>query len=103
MVLLNIVIILKNVIKKKKYIVSEISNTFTSARIHNHKGPHEADKSNKSISDVTEYWFAEGDLARVICDDFSTEMENKNRWYDELSVILNSKEYANFLMNEAYN
>ena len=92
---------IKECYKKKKDIVSEISNIFTSAKIHNHKGPHQADKSNNSISEVTEYWFAEGDLARVICNDFSTEFENK-RWYDELSVVLNSKEYANFLMNEAY-
>ena len=92
---------IKECYKKKKDIVSEISNIFTSAKIHNHKGPHQVDKSNNSISDVTEYWFAEGDLARVICNDFSTEFENK-RWHDELSVVLNSKEYANFLMNEAY-
>ena len=93
---------IKECYKKKKDIVREISSILTSAKIHHHKGPHSIDKSNKSIVDVTEFWFAEGDLARVICTDFSTKLENKRRWYDELSVVLNTKEYAIFLMNEAY-
>ena len=62
----------------------------------------EADKSGNSKSTVVEFWFENGDLARVICTDWSKELENKNYW-DDLSVVFNNKEYADFLMYEAYN
>tara|TARA_B100001248_G_C27382048_1_gene457532 strand:+ start:1442 stop:2059 length:618 start_codon:yes stop_codon:yes gene_type:complete len=88
---------------KKDLIVEDISEALKDVAKKFDAGgkKHEADKSGNSKSTVVEFWFENGDLARVICTDWSKELENKNYW-DDLSVILNDKEYANFLMYEAY-
>ena len=88
---------------KKDLIVEDISEALKDVAKKFDAGgkKHEADKSGNSKSTVVEFWFENGDLARVICTDWSKELENKNYW-DDLSVILNDKEYADFLMYEAY-
>ena len=88
---------------KKDLIVDDISDALkdVAKKLDAGSKKHEADKSGNSKSTVVEFWFENGDLARVICTDWSKELENKNYW-DDLSVILNDKEYADFLMYEAY-
>jgi len=88
---------------KKNLIVEDISETLKNIakKFDTGSKKHEADKSGNSKTTVVEFWFENGDLARVICTDWSKELENKNYW-DDLSVILNDKEYADFLMHTAY-
>ena len=42
-------------------------------------------------------------LFSVDCTDWSEKAEKKNNWNDNLGVQIYSKEYENFLRNEAYN
>ena len=37
-----------------------------------------------------------------MCIDWSDEITTKNGWEDALQVVVNSKEFTNFLINEAY-
>ena len=95
---------IKECYKKKDEIVKDISETLKDAASKLDVGTkkHKADKSGNSKSTVVEFWFDNGDLARVICTDWSKKFENEKNYWDDLSVIFNSKEYANFLIYEAY-
>ena len=42
-------------------------------------------------------------LFSVQCTDWSKKSEEKYNWTDNISVTVYSKEYENFLRNEAYN
>ena len=90
--------------KKWKEIVPELIEFFkndtniSDVETYNHK----ADKSGKSKATVVEFWFNNGDLSRVICTDWGKKLEKENRWRDELKIILNAKEFADFLMYEYY-
>jgi len=88
---------------KKNEIVKELTDFLkgSAKKLDVGTKSHEADKSGKSKSTIVEFWFDNGDLARVICTDWSKKLEEENYW-DDLAVILNSKEYADFLMYEAY-
>ncbi len=90
--------------QKKDEIVKEISQVLKDSveKLDTGTNNHDGDKSGKSKSTVVEFWFDNGDLARVICTDWSKKLEEENNYWDDLAVILNSKEYADFLMNEAY-
>tara|TARA_B110000503_G_scaffold103999_1_gene155206 strand:- start:107 stop:703 length:597 start_codon:yes stop_codon:yes gene_type:complete len=96
---------IKECYKKKDEIVKDISEALKNVAKKFDAGTkeHEADKSGNSKSTVVEFWFDNGDLARVICTDWSEKLENEKNYWDDLSVIFNSKEYADFLMHEAYN
>ena len=96
---------IKECYKKKDEIVKDISEVLKDAAKKFDAGTkkHEEDKSGNSKSTVVEFWFDNGDLARVICTDWSEKLENEKNYWDDLSVIFNSKEYADFLMYEAYN
>ena len=95
---------IKECYKKKDEIVKDISEVLKDSAKKHDAGTkkHEADKSGNSKSTVVEFWFDNGDLARVICTDWSKKLENEKNYWDGLSVVLNSKEYADFLMYEAY-
>jgi len=88
--------------KKKKQIVSDLSSLYSdSVKKVTIDKPHEIDKSGQSKVSLIEFWFNSGDLSRVYCEDWSKEFEKKNYW-DSLYVVLNLKEYADFLMYEYY-
>ena len=95
---------IKECYKKKDEIVKDISEVLKDAASKLDAGTkkHEADKSGNSKSTVVEFWFDNGDLSRVICTDWSKKFENEKNYRDDLAVIFNSKEYANFLIYEAY-
>ena len=88
-----------NCYKKKTTVIKDLKNTFTSYEIHSYKNEHHQDKTGKSINDITDFGFSSGASSRVICTDWSKEIKFK----DELRVILSSKEYTNFITNEAFN
>ena len=52
----------------------------------------------KSKNDITDFNFSSGASSRVICTDWSNEMNLE----DEFRVILSSKEWTYFITNVAY-
>ena len=87
---------------KKDEIVEELSKIYANAaKKHAVTKKHELDHSGKSKSTVVEFWFNTGDLSRVICTDWSEDFEKNKNYWDDLAVILNLKEYSDFLMHEA--
>ncbi len=90
--------------KKKDEIVSELSDFYkdTVEKFDAGTTPHSYDKSGKSKAATVEFWFDSGALSRVTCEDWSKKLEKENNWWDNLKVIVNSKEFTNFLMDEYY-
>ncbi|WP_415301048.1 hypothetical protein [Candidatus Pelagibacter sp. Uisw_134_02] len=88
-----------NCYKKKITVIKDLKNTFTNYEIHSYKNDHHQDKTGKSINDITDFDFSSGASSRVICTDWSKDMQ----FEDELRVILSSKEYSYFITNEAFN
>ena len=88
---------------KKKEIIKSISTSFK-VKIDDKgifKVPDLAD--NQSKKSQTEIPLLNGSgLFSVQCTDWSLEAETKNNWRDNLSVTVYTKEYENFLRNEAY-
>ena len=60
------------------------------------------DKSGKSKTRITDYYFKSGAQIRVMCLDWSAEITTKNGWDDQMQIVVNSKEFTNFLQNEAF-
>lgn len=88
----------KNVIKKKKEIVKEISSVVSSKKnsyIYNYP-------NDNSKSDVTDFVLPDGSV-RIWCTDYSKEREKEeeNNWTDHLSVTASSAEFLKWLNTEA--
>tara|TARA_B100000579_G_C22411094_1_gene656363 strand:- start:8 stop:586 length:579 start_codon:yes stop_codon:yes gene_type:complete len=92
-----------NCLEKKKEIINDISSTFSTQNIDKGtvKVPDLTD--NSSIRNQTEL-LLENDLGlfSVQCTDWSKKSEEKYDWSDNISISVYSKEYENFLRNEAY-
>ena len=92
-----------NCLEKKKEIINDISSTFSTQNFDRgtKKVPDLTD--NSSIRNQTEL-LLENDLGllSVQCTDWSKKSEEKYGWSDNISVSVYSKEYENFLRNEAY-
>ena len=86
--------------KKKDEIVVKLSGLFKKAARLEDWGTvkHQHDKSGKSLATVTSFNFADGSQVKVVCTDWSEEMG----FTDALKVVINSKEFSNFISNEAY-
>ena len=94
---------INNCYKRKKEIVSELSKIIgNDVETDTYKRNHEYDKSGKSKTRVTNYYFKLGAQIRVMCIDWSDEITTKNGWEDAMQVVVNSKEFTNFLANEAF-
>ena len=70
----------------------------TGVEIQNDKYKRTADKSGKSYDVSTSFFFNNGDNVRVICTYWSEEVSFGSR----LTVALNSNEFYQWLLNEAY-
>ena len=84
--------------KKKDIIAKELSDLFQDAKQNDQSTKHEADKSGKSTFIATYFTFKSGEVAQITCTDWSKEL----KWKDQLSVAIDSKEYGDFLQNEAF-
>ena len=83
-------------------IKNEISELFPNIEKHSYKNePKRIDPSGASTMSATEWLFLSGDGIQVSCSDYSKEFEKKNQ-FDDLSVALDTKDFINFLRNEAY-
>lgn len=102
---INAVLIYDNQIekclKKKKEIVSDIKIIFDkSVKIEEYQDSHNGDKTGNSIFYSTDFNFDSGDNVRVMCLDVTPEL---NQGPDHLRVIINSKEYIEWLNSKAFN
>ena len=89
----------KNCIKEKNKITKEFKSLFENFESDSYTLDHNQDKSGKSKVNVIDFDFKDGSAARVMCTDWSDEMEKKKdyNFVDELRVSLLSGEYAKFL------
>jgi len=64
---------------------------------------HGGDKSGKSKFKSVNFYFKSGERINVACTDWSEKIEKeKKEWWDHLRVGLSSKEFIDWLNNEAY-
>ena len=63
---------------------------------------HVADPSGQSKSKGVYFWFGSGALASVECYDWSKKLTKEKGWTDNLNIYLATKEFADWLLNEAY-
>jgi len=84
--------------KKMDEIVTDLSKIFKDAKIEYDKSSHDYDKSGKSIVTSVEYWFESGDVAVIECTDWSNEIGI----VDKLSIKIGTKEFVDWINNEAY-
>ena len=82
----------------KKEIVSQFDKTFKDLKKKNWKSKHVADKSGKSTTDNTQYNYKDGGHTRVVCSDWSEEMN----YLDKLSVSIVTREFEDWIREEAY-
>ena len=87
--------------QEKDEIDKELSKMFTNTKRQVENGKHEVDKTGKSTTRAIRYYFESGDLATVICYDWSDDITKKFGWGDNLSVELTTKEFNDFLLYEA--
>ena len=85
-------------LKIKKTIVNELDQTFNNIKKDSWESKHTGDKSGKSISNNTEFSLKSGYI-RIICNDWSDDM----KYVDKLAVSIVSKEFDDWINNEAYN
>ena len=81
--------------QQKDKIVSELSKLFKK-KPDTYNDDYSGDKSGKSKVSVSDILLKYG-AARVICYDIDEELSKNKGWWDRLSVIINSKEFVNFL------
>ena len=90
----------KNCMKEKDNITEEFKSLFKNFKTNSYTVGHNQDKSGKSKVNVIDFDFKDGSGARIMCTDWSEEMEKLKEEYDfvdELRVSLLSKEYFKFL------
>ena len=93
----------KRCLKEIKSIAQDFNKMFSNTKYEKlYEFSHSNDKSGESkISDM--FWeFNNGDKILLACYDWNTKYGKKNGYVDELRVTISSKEFDNFLTNEAY-
>ena len=88
---------IENCYKKQNEITADLDEMFVNSKKNLMEKPHSADP--KSFVKAKEYTLKAGDFIRVVCVDWSKEIE----FIDKLKVALVSKELMNWINNEAYN
>ena len=87
---------------KQKEIEKEISEMFPSAEKRSGVLNKSFDKTGRSTSTVIEYYLPSKDMIQIACDDWTEEITKKHNFPDLLMISLMSKDYRDFLLNEAY-
>ena len=92
---------LEDCLKKRDSIDSELSEVFKEAERTSDTISHAFDKSGKSRQYSVWYTFDTG-FIEITCHDWSKKITKKNNWPDTLQVNIDSKEFENFINNEAF-
>ena len=85
--------------RKQQKISVQLDELFKNSIKDQWERNHEADK-NSSVKAIV-YTFDSGDKIGIYCYDWASS--NKNKFVDKLGVLIASKEFNNWLNNEAYN
>jgi len=92
---------LKQCLKKKKEIVKIIEDILEFKEIYNYDDDY-AGTAGKSIAYITDFDLSNGGVARVWCSVWDKNHKTSKYWKDDLSVGINTKEFFDWLNNEAY-
>lgn len=87
--------------KTQKKIANELRTFFSNGVEDSHVGKHPHDIEADSIFYSIDFDLKDGNIARIICTNWSKKMENKN-YNDSLAVYLYNSEFSSWLNNEAY-
>ena len=87
--------------KKQKEIGLELSNMFENAKKDLQKSKHNADKSGKSTTSQINFWLKSGEVVSIELIDWSEKITNENGWTDNVSVILYTPDFAQWLINDS--
>ena len=93
----------KRCLKELKLISRDFNKLFSNTKYEKlYEFSHSADKSGETkISDM--FWkFSNGDKILLACYNWNTKYGKKKGYVDELRVTISSKEFDEFLINEAY-
>ncbi len=95
---------IKKCLEETKVISTEIRQMFPSNEIDEDtfEGVHRIDKTGQSKYFTTKFTLFNGDAIRIVCTRWGKEFKKKGHYKDNLDVSLVSKEYLDFLINEAY-
>jgi hypothetical protein len=86
-------------LKKKDEVLADIKNTLGSfEKIKDSHYKRSLDKSGKSYDKSTTIYFNNGDNIRIICTNWADAMNLTDR----LTVAINTKEFYDWMLNEAY-
>ena len=84
---------------KKNQILKEIKNVIGEfEKEEDDRYERSLDKSGNSYDESTTIYFKNGDNIRVICTNWSEAMDNGDR----LTIAINTEEFFNWMVNEAY-
>ena len=83
---------------KKDEIQKEVKDLFPKAKISNSETAHDSDKSGKSKVVSTYFDLGPGEWVSIQCYDWTKEM----KYWDNLRISIISKQFGNWLNNEAY-
>ena len=89
--------------KKQKEIDLELSNMFENAQRVDDKGKHSADKSGKSTTSHINFWLISGDVVTIELIDWSEKITNEKGWTDNVSVILYTSDFAQWIIDDNQN
>ena len=93
-----------NCLLRKQKIINEISSTFSTQNTDTGTRKIQDLTDNTSLRNQTELLLENNlGLFSVQCTNWSKKTEKKHNWTDNISISVYSKEYENFLRNEAYN
>ena len=87
--------------KKQKEIGLELSNMFENTKKDVRKNKHNADKSGKSTTSQINFWLKSGEIVSIELIDWSEKITNENGWTDNVSVILYTPDFAQWLINDS--
>ena len=93
---------IKGCLKLKKKIEKEFDTIFTNAKKKSGTIKKAYENTGKSTTTITEFILPSKDAAVISCDDWSNEMTEKENLNDQLNVRLESKNFGDFLIYEAY-
>ena len=92
---------IKGCLKKKKEIYTELKDLFKISGKNFGKTKHTVDPSGQSFFYDTVFKVNEG-VVVVTCYHWSKRMEEEKGWWTNLKVIIDSKEFDDWLVHDAY-
>ena len=81
----------------------EISYIFNKLERTTDNSPHEVDEKGESFVKAIRYWFENDDIISIACYDWSQRLTDSKGWTDNLSIEITTREFNEWLANEAFN